>query len=364
MVKVAFIGLFFSTAASASIPPLCVRLWRGLVPATSPSRTAVLEQKIVQKFSVATGLRIKTIERAAGVSEDDYFAGLSNLNQAVHMGLWVPTSLKFDSIYITRRGGVSVRLDIFGEPYVSVPHDMSPSYFPLTLFNNLLEFGIERKIRKRRGILGIVGGSENFSDELEYGNALENLYFTLSQGPIPEELGKLYEINLTTEDKISFSFWSSDISNEGFFRASLNVPARVAAAGDLEEIAIAVLEAEVTSRLAKNYSWRGYRKDIDNVMVVEDGVDRSAYKRMLRKLIARLIDNSLMLPTRKGPRQVNTYGVDLSNLGRIYITEAGNEFSSHRYLANDGTPQINLSFPVNAVIDLFFIHQFLARPSP
>ena len=359
MIKIILISLFFSTAVSAKIPPWCKRAFDVLFSTTPPSRTAVLEREIKRNLSLVDGMHIKTLERAAGVSEDDYFMALSNLSDALHRhGFWSP--VKFDSIYVTRRGGVSVRLDIFGEPYVNIPHDAPASSLHSALVNSLLEFGIERKIRKRRGILGIVGGSENFSDQLEYGNALENLYFTLSQGPIPEELGKLYEINLTKEDKISFSFWSSDISNEGLFRASLNVPARVAAAGDLEEIAIAVLEAEVTSRLARNYSWRGYRRDIDNVMVVDDGVDRRAYKRLLKKLIAKLIDNSLMTPNKA--RQGNTGGVDLANLERIHIVKAGNQFFAHHYSVSDGTPLVDISFPVNAVIEpLAFPH--LLSPS-
>ena len=360
MMKVVLICLFLSTAASANSPSLCRRLLDTFFSTTPPSKTAVLEREIKQRFIKIGVQHVKTIERATGVSEDEYFTGLSNLSEALNMPTLMWNFVKFDSVYITRRGGVSVRLDIFGEPYVNIPHDMPAASIPNALSNSLMEFGIERKIRKRKGILGIVGGSENFSHPLEYGNALEAFYNALIKGSIPEELGKLYEINVTKEGKTSFSFWSSEISNEGLFRASLNVP--VHKVSDLEGMAVAVLESEVTSRLAKNYSWRGYRRDVDNIMVVGDDVDRKAYKRLLKKLIDKLIDGSIMVPNRA--KQGNTGGVDLSNLGRIYIKEAGVEFSTHHHSASDGTSLVDLIFPENAVIDPLAFSHFLTKPSP
>ena len=361
MMKVVLICLFFSTAASANTPSLCKRLLNSLFSTTLPSKTAVLEWGIKQRFYERHGLRIKTLERAMGVSDDDYSIGLSNLEEALDFDVPIWNSVQFDSVYITRRGDTSVRLDIFGEPYVNIPSNMSRHSSPSLLFtlsSSLMEFGIERKIRKRKGILGIVGGRENFSHRLEYNNALENFYDVLETGLVPEELGKLYEISITKEKNISFSFWSSDISNEGLFRASLNVPAH--AVRDLEGMAVAVLESEVTSRLAKNYSWRGYRRDIDNVMVVEDGVNRKAYKEVLKKLIAKLIDSSIMVPNKA--RSGNTGGVDLANLQRIHITKVGSQFTAHHYSASDGTPLVDLFFPENAVIDpLAFPH--LLSPS-
>ena len=361
MMKVVLICLFFSTAASANSPSLCRRLLDAFFSTTPPSKTAVLEREIKQRFIKIGVQHVKTIERATGVSEDEYFTGLSNLSEALNMPTLMWNFVKFDSVYITRRGGVSVRLDIFGEPYVNIPHDMPAASIPNALSNSLMEFGIERKIRKRKGILGIVGGSENFSHPLEYGNALEAFYNALVKGPVPEELGKLYEINITKGHGFSSSFWSSEISNEGLFRASLDVPGRVHAVENLEGMAVAVLESEVTSRLAKNYSWRGYRRNIDSV-IVNGGVDPRAYKRVLKKLIAKLIDSSIMAPNKA--QQGNTGGVDLSNLRRIHIVKAGVEFSTHHHSASDGTSLVDLIFPENAVIDPLAFSHFLTKPSP
>ncbi len=358
MMKVAFIYLFLSTAAAANASSLCRWATDTLFLMTRPSESSVLERQIKQKFYALHDQRVKSVEKATGVDEDDYFAGLSNLAKALDgRDVTARNPVKFDSIYITRRGGISVRMDIFGEPYVNIPHNTPKDSIHPALSNSLLEFGIERKLKKRRGILGIVGRGENLSDG-EYGDALETFYKALEEGPVPEELGKLYEITITKEKGFSSSFWSSDISNEGLFRASLNVPAHVV--DDLEGMAIAVLELEATNRLAKNYSWRGYRNGIDNIMV-GSGVDRKVYKEVLKKLIAKLTDSSIMVPNKF--RSGNTGGVDLANLGRIHIINTSGAFTARHYSARDGAPLVDLFFPANATIDPFaFPHFFSLSP--
>ena len=348
--KAVLISLFFSTAALANTPSLCRRLLDTFFPTTPPSRTAVLERQIKQKFLTFSELHIKTIEKATGVDEDDYFTGLSNLNLALKAGV-VWDSVKFDSIYITKSSGIGVHLDTSGKLYVNIPHDMPAHSILPTLSTSLLEFGIERKLKKRKSLLRILNRDESLPED-EYREALEVFYKVLDKGPIPEELEKIHGItiyewsirgDLPRELDISY-LEDSGISEQGVLRAHLAMPVRSVL--DLEGMAIAVLELEVAQRLIKDYSYHDPSLRFGPV-VVNDGVDRKMYKRVLKKLIERLTDNSITTSKNLQP--------DLKNLRRIHVVkyvndEGGVNYYSGKSFTSDGDHFFDLFFPDEIVL--------------
>ena len=63
--------------------------------------------------------------------------------------------------------------------------------------------------------------------------------------------------------------------------------------------------------------------------MVGNGVDRKVHKGVLKKLIAKLTDSSIMVPNKF--RSGNTGGVDLANLGRIHIINTSGAFTARHY---------------------------------
>ncbi len=310
MIRVTFVCLFLSTAASADVSDSCFRAFGILtekaahyvVAPFSPKKFA-LKQKIMRRFSQLGGHRIHGIEKSYSLDRSDYLKGLANLGLALEDADPIWNQIKLNSIFITESSSISIHLNTVGLPYASIPYDTVAHSLVLNLSIELLEFGIRRKLKKNWPFIKNKGLAGN-----KYQNALQAFYNALEKGPIPEELGKLRDVIITRKGDISYDP-STRVRGEEGLMADLYVPAH--AVEDLEGIAVGVLESEVGARLFKDYTYISHYRYIGNA-VVNDGVERKTYREVLKKMIKKLTE---------GPT------IDLKNLAHIHITKGGGEVS-------------------------------------
>ena len=326
MMKVALISLFFSTAASAGILDSCAKAFWILsgkadhyVSAPILPKAFALKRKIIRRLSELGGHRIHVIEESYRIGRSDYLKGLANLSLALEDTDPIWNRIKLSSITIGNSSRMYIDLDLFGLPYAYIPYNMATRSLSSDLSIRLLEFGIERKLKKDRTQLYFI--NKGLSDN-QYKGTLEAFYNALEKGPIPEELGKLRDVIITRKGGISSS-WSR-LTDEDILQTDLNIPAH--AIEDLEGLAIGVLESEVGARLARDYAYTGLDKGIGNA-IVGAGVDRQTYREVLKKMVKKLAEGHI---TVESFRPEGPDSIGLKNLARIHITEGGRDFTRER----------------------------------
>ena len=341
LMRMTLIFLFLSTSASAGTFNSCShfafdilvgRPMRHANVLLAPTAFA-LKRKILRRFSQLRGHRPYLITKGSGVDKDDYRKGLANLATALEDFGPIWGQVKISAIAITDSSRIGIAQDVFGLISVDIPYNIPTRSLSLNFSSRLLEFAIGRKLKNR----SFSAKNEGLT-RVQYKNALEAFYNALEKGPVPEEMEKLDDIAITKGSDIS-SPWSK-LTDEDIFQTDLHIP--VHAVEDLEGMAISVLEVEIGKRLARDYAYIGRYGKVGNA-IVNAGVDRQTYREVLKKIMKKLTEDSIIV---ENFRPEDTDSVGLKNLARIHITDAGRDSIRER---DDGL--FDLYLPAGMILD-------------